>query len=109
MRGVQLMSSRKLTRSIVVGVAAIAIAGGSYGVVSATTSTGSPAAAAGGSPAARSGPGGSGSNARSGPEPGGSAGTISSTSASGFTLTTAGSQKVTITDTSATTYKNGTS
>jgi hypothetical protein len=28
------MSSRKLTRSVVVGVAAIAIAGGSYGVVS---------------------------------------------------------------------------
>src|ERR1700733_11248319 len=109
MRGVQPMSSRKLTRSIVVGVAAIAIAGGSYGVVSATTSSGSSTATSG-SPAARSGAGGgSGSNARSGPEPGGSAGTVSSTSASGFTLTTAGGQKVTITDTSSTTYENGTS
>jgi hypothetical protein len=102
------MSSRKLTRSIVVGVAAIAIAGGSYGVVSATTSSGSSTATSG-SPAARSGAGGgSGSNARSGPEPGGSAGTVSSTSASGFTLTTAGGQQVTIKDTSSTTYENGT-
>jgi hypothetical protein len=91
--------SRKLTRSIVVGVAAIAIGGGSYGVVSATTGSGSSTASSGGS----------GSNARSGPEPGGSAGTVSSTSASGFTLTTAGGQKVTITDTSSTTYENGTS
>ena len=103
------MSSRKLTRSIIVGVTAIAIAGGSYGVVSATTSSGSSTATSG-SPAARSGPGGgSGSNARSGPEPGGSAGTVSSTSASGFTLTTAGGQKMTIRDTSSTTYENGTS
>jgi Domain of unknown function (DUF5666) len=103
------MSSRKLTRSIVVGVAAIAIAGGSYGVVSANTSSGSSTATSGSS-AAPGGPGGgSGSNARSGPEPGGSAGTVSSTSASGFTLTTAAGQKVTISDTSSTIYENGTS
>jgi len=38
------MSSRKLTRSIIVGAAAIAVAGGSYGIVSATSSS-SPAAA----------------------------------------------------------------
>ena len=38
------MSSRKVTRSIIVGVAAIAVAGGSYGIVSATSSS-SPAAA----------------------------------------------------------------
>ena len=102
------MSSRTLTRSIIVGVAAIAIAGGSYGVVSATTSS-DPSTATSGPPAARSGSGGSGSNARSGPEPGGSAGTVTGTSASGFTLRTAGGQKVTITDTSSTTYENGTS
>jgi hypothetical protein len=103
------MSSRKLTRSIAVGVAAIAIAGGSYGVVSATTGSGSSTASSG-SPTASGGPGAdSGSNARSGPEPGGSAGTVSSTSPSGFTLTTAGGQKVTIKDTSSTTYENGTS
>jgi Domain of unknown function (DUF5666) len=104
------MSSRKLTRSIVVGVAAIAIGAGSYGVVSATTGS-SPSTASSGSAAASGGFGGSGggSNARSGPEPGGSAGTVSSTSASGFTLTTAGGQKVTVKDTSSTTYENGTS
>jgi hypothetical protein len=102
------MASRKVTRSIVVGVAAIAIGGGSYGVVSATTSSGSSTAASG-SPTARSGSAsGPGSNARSGPEPGGSAGTVSGTSASGFTLTTAGGQKVTIKDISSTTYENGT-
>ena len=38
------MSSRNLTRSIIVGVAAIAVAGGSYGIVSATSGS-SPAAA----------------------------------------------------------------
>jgi hypothetical protein len=110
------MPSRKLTRSIVVGVAAVAIGAGSYGVVSATTGS-SPSTAASGSPTANSGSatansgsaGGAGSNARTGPEPGGSAGTVSGTSASGFTLTTAGDQKVTITDTSSTTYENGTS
>jgi len=31
--------SRKLTRSIVAGAAAIALAGGTYGIVSATSST----------------------------------------------------------------------
>jgi hypothetical protein len=103
------MSSRKLTRSIVVGVAAIAIGAGSYGVVSATTGSNASTAASG-SPTTNSGSAGSpGSNARTGPEPGGSAGTVSGTSASGFTLTTAAGQKVTITDTSSTTYENGTS
>jgi hypothetical protein len=100
------MPSRKLTRSIVVAVAAMAIGGGSYAVVSASTGSGSSTASSGLPPASSAG---SGSNARSGPEPGGSAGTVTSTSASGFTLTTAGGQKVTITDTSATTYENGTS
>jgi hypothetical protein len=100
--------SRKLTRSIVVGVAAIAIAGGSYGVVSATTGSGSSTASSGSSTASGGSGSGSGSNARSGPEPGGSAGTVSSTSASGFTLTTAGGQQVTVKDTSATIYENGT-
>jgi hypothetical protein len=103
------MPSRKLTRSIAAGIAAIAIGGGTYGVVSAATDSGSPAAQSG-PPAAGSGfGGGPGSNARSGPEPGGSAGTVSSTSASGFTLTTAGGQKVTIKDTASTSYENGTS
>ena len=48
------MSSRKLTRSIVAGAAAIAVAGGTYGIVSATSSS-SPAAASSGPAAASSG------------------------------------------------------
>jgi hypothetical protein len=101
------MSSRKLTRSVVVGLAAVAIGAGSYGIVSATTGSGSTTASSG-SPTASSGSGGGpAASARTGPEAGGSAGTISGTSASGFTLTTAGGQKVSITDTSSTTYENG--
>jgi hypothetical protein len=103
------MSSRKLTRSIIVGAAAIAVAGGSYGIVSATSSS-SPAAASS-SPSASSGGfaghsgSGGGSNARSGPAAGGAAGTVSSLSASGFTLTTSAGQKVTIKEASSTTYQ----
>jgi hypothetical protein len=107
------MPSRKLTRSIVVGVAAIAVGGGSYGIVSATSS--SPAAASSSLSATSSSPaggpasGGGGSNARSGPAAGGSAGTVSSLSASGFTLTTSAGQKVTVKEASSTTYDKGTS
>ena len=101
------MFSRKLTRSIVVGATAIAVAGGSYGIVSATSS--SPAAASSSSPAASSGSGGGGSNARSGPAAGGSSGTVSSLSTSGFTITTSAGQKVTVKEASSTTYQNGTS
>ena len=48
------MSSRKLTRSLIVGAAAIAVAGGSYGIVSATSSS-SPAAASSSSSASSRG------------------------------------------------------
>ena len=107
------MSSRKLTRSIIVGAAAIAVAGGSYGIVSATSSS-SPAAASSSSSTSSSGfahaPGaGGGSNARSGPAAGGAAGTVGSLSSSGFTLTTSAGQKVTIKETSSTTYQKETS
>jgi hypothetical protein len=106
------MSSRKLTRSIVVGVAAIAVAGGSYGIVSATSSSGTAAAsttpAASTSPAAGHGLGGGGSNARSGPAAGGSSGTVGSVSTSGFTITTSAGQKVTVDEASSTTYQKGT-
>jgi hypothetical protein len=102
------MPSRKHTRFIISGVAAIAIAGGSYGIVSATSGSGSSASsgssAASSDVAAHFGSA-SGSNARSGPEPGGTTGTVSSTSKSGFTVTTAGSVKVTIKETSSTTYE----
>jgi hypothetical protein len=62
--GTQKMFSRKLTKSIAAGAAAIAIAGGSYGIVSATSSSGSTAASSG--PAASpSASAGSGSASRS--------------------------------------------
>jgi len=108
------MFSRKLTRSIVVGAAAIAIAGGSYGIVSATSGGGTAAAsttpaASSSSPAAGHGSGGGGTNARSGPAAGGSSGTVGSVSTSGFTMTTSAGQKVTVDEASATTYQKGTS
>jgi len=107
------MSSRKLTRSIIVGAAAIAVAGSSYGIVSATSSS-SPAAASSNSSTSSSGfahaPGsGGGSNARSGPAAGGAAGTVASLSTSGFTLTTSAGQKVTIKEAPTTTYQKQTS
>src|SRR6201987_4661151 len=101
------MPSRKLTMSIVAGAAAIAVAGGSYGIVSATSSSASTAASS--SPAAGHGSGGGGSNARSGPAAGGSSGTVGSLSTSGFTITTSAGQQVTVKEASSTTYQNGTS
>jgi hypothetical protein len=115
------MFSRKLTRSIVVGAAAIAVAGGSYGIVSATSSSSSTAstsgpAASSSGPAASSGglagglrSGGGGSGARSGPAAGGASGTVGSVSTPKFTITTSAGQKVTVEEASATTYQKGTS
>ena len=104
------MFSSKRSKSIAVGVAAVAVAGGSYGIASAASS--SPAAAstspaAGSTSAGPPGPGG-GSNARSGPAAGGASGTVASVSGSGFTMTTSAGQKVTVTEASGTTYQNGT-
>jgi len=113
------MFSRKLTKSIAVGAAAIAVAGGSYGIVSATSSSGSTASSSSSAPSSSSsaapssgsagGSGGVASNARSGPAAGGAAGTIASVSTSSFTLTTSAGQKVTIDEASSTTYEKGTS
>jgi hypothetical protein len=104
------MSSRKLTRSVIVGAAAIAVAGGSYGIVSVTSSSSNSATASTStSTSSAGGPGpGGGSNARSGPAAGGASGTVGSVSASGFTLTTSAGQKVTVDEASATTYQKGT-
>ena len=101
------MFSRKLTMSIVAGAAAIAVAGGSYGIVSATSSS-SPAAAGSGF-AGGHGSGGGGSNARSGPAAGGASGTVGSVSAPSFTISTSAGQKVTVDEASSTTYQKGTS
>jgi len=105
--------SPTLTKSIAVGAAALAIGGGTYGIVSATASTGSSAATATASPAAAAssecGPRSGGSNARSGPAAGGSSGTVESVSKSGFTILTSAGQKVTVKDVSSTKYRKGTS
>jgi len=112
------MFASKASKSIGAGVAAIAVAGASYGIVSAasgsssaTAGSSSAAASSGAAPVARSGPGGGfgsgsrASNARSGPAAGGAAGTVASVSASGFTLTTSAGQRVTVDEASATTYQ----
>ena len=98
------MFYRRLTKSIALGAAALAIGGVVYGVVSATASNNSATATTVTAPPAeqtafRSG----GSNARSGPAAGGTVGTVDSVSTSSFTLTTAAGQKVTVTKASATT------
>jgi hypothetical protein len=102
------MFSSKRSRVVAATAVAVAIGGGSYGIVAATSSGASATPAVSSSPAARFGSGG-GSNARSGPAAGGSSGTVSSVSSSGFTLTTATGQKVTVKDASSTIYEKGTS
>src|ERR1700681_227 len=105
------MFSRRLTRSIAIGATAIAIGGGAYGIVSATASTGGGTATTASSTSATSGqraPGSGGSNARSGPAAGGSIGKVSSVSTSGFGLLTSAGEKVTVMETSSTTYEKGT-
>ena len=96
------------TRSKVIAAAAAAavIAGGSYGIVDATSSSASATAS---STAPSGSASGGGSNARSGPAAGGSSGTASSVTSSGFTLTTAEGEKVTVKEASSTTYEKGTS
>jgi hypothetical protein len=110
------MFSSKRSKVIAGGVAAIVIAGGSYGIVTATSSSSTTTTASSSSSSGHGFPGasgaggsGSGSNARSGPAAGGSIGTASSVSASGFTLTTSAGQKVTIKEASSTSYEQGTS
>jgi hypothetical protein len=102
------MFPRNPNRSIVVGVAAIAVAGGAYGIVSATSSSGSAATASKTVPACISS-GGGGSNTRSGPAAGGAAGTVSTVTSSGFTMSTPAGQKVTVDEAAATAYKDGAS
>jgi hypothetical protein len=98
--------SRKLIGSIavvaiVVGVGATAdvIQSGSGAVAARSIAPASTAA----------GSGGAGSNARSGPAAGGTAGIVDSVSASGFTVSTATDQKVTVNEAPSTTYLQGTS
>jgi hypothetical protein len=108
----RLFSRSKRTVSVAIVVAAMAIGGGAYGIVSATASTGPAATSTATSPFAASGkPGlsGGGSNARSGPAAGGATGTVDTVSTSSFTISTPAAQKVTIKTASSTTYETGTS
>jgi hypothetical protein len=104
------MFSRRLTRSVAAGVAALAIAGGAYGIVSATANSGSGTTTTATTTATsgRPGFGGGGSNARSGPAAGGTVGTVTSVSSSSFTLSTPAGQKVTVKKASTTAYRKGT-
>jgi hypothetical protein len=106
------MFFHKPTRLLAVVAAAIVIGGGAYGIVSATASRGSATTTTASSAATRSGPllaRGGGSNPRSGPAAGGASGTITSVSASSFTLTTSAGQQVTVNTASSTKYQNGAS
>ncbi len=105
------MYSRRVSRPIAMAAAAIAVGGGAYGIVSATASGGSAADSAATTTTAvgsipRSGPAGGG--ARSGPAAGGTVGTVGSVSSSSFTVSTSAGQKVTVKQTSSTTYLKGT-
>jgi hypothetical protein len=95
------MFSRKLTRSIAAGAAAIAVAIGGYATINSNSSTGATgiASAAGAPPP---------SNARSGPASGGASGTVGSVSTSSFTMSTATGLQVTVAETSSTMYQKGT-
>jgi hypothetical protein len=102
------MFSAKLIRFIAIGATAIAIAGGAYGIVTATANSGSGTAATATSAAPTSGRPVPGGGARSGPAAGGAVGTIDSASKSSFTISTSAGQKVTVNKASSTTYRNGT-
>ena len=97
------MLSRRLTRTIAVGFAAVAVGGSAYGILNATAGNGS--AAAGTTPNVAK----LGSNARSGPASGGASGTVASVSTSSFTMSTSAGQKLTVDEASSTTYQKGTS
>ncbi len=102
------MFSRKPARFIAAGLAAAVVAGGTYGIVSATSGSSPAAASAATAPTAFRGWGSGRSNARSGPAAGGSIGTVSDISTLGFALVTSAGQKVTVEETSSTAYKKGT-
>jgi hypothetical protein len=102
-RGRRLLSGLCATAVLLVPAIGLSACGSTPSSTAATTSSTTSAHAA------SSGSGGGGANARSGPAAGGSIGTVSSVSASGFGLLTSAGEKVTVKETSATTYNKGTS
>jgi hypothetical protein len=109
----RLVSNRR--RAGIVAAAVCSVIGLSVGLITSSSATDtSPGATAAQSVPGRGsavgiGSGGGGSNARSGPASGGAAGTVSSMSTSGFTMTTSAGQKVSVDEASSTSYQNGTS
>ncbi len=102
------MFTRRLSKPLAIGAVVVVIAGGAYGIGSASSGGGTAGVSSAqtptmGSTAPR------GSNARSGPAAGGTTGTVSSVSASGFTVSTPAGQTVTVDGASSTTYQKGTS
>jgi hypothetical protein len=97
-----------LIGAVVAGCASASATSPSASATSPSASATSPSATTG-HPGQGGGAAGGGSNARSGPAAGGSSGTVDSVSTSGFTLSTPAGQKVTVDETSSTTYQNGTS
>jgi hypothetical protein len=104
------MLNRRLSRTFAIGATAVVIGGAAAGIVGMTSSTGSAGASTGQTATATATPTtGADTNARSGPAAGGVVGTVSSVSASSFTVSTSAGQKVTVKKASATTYRKGTS
>jgi hypothetical protein len=109
----RLLSNRKRRWIVAAGLCAVIGASG-YAATSTSATATSPTAtaghgASGSGVSGGSGFGGGGSNARSGPAAGGSSGTVTSMSTSKFTISTSAGQKVTVNETSSTTYQKGTS
>ena len=108
----RLLSNRRRTW-IVAAALICSVIGLSIGLVASSSATATPSTSTPGKSVPGSGSAGGvgsagGSNARSGPASGGAPGTVSKKTTSGFTMTTSAGQKVTVDDTSSTTYQSGT-
>lgn len=93
------LSKKRTGRIVVAGLIGVVtgVVGVSTAAASSASTTATPAPTATSTP-----PGGSGGGARSGPATGGATGIVDTTSASGFTMTTATGVEVTVDETSAT-------
>jgi hypothetical protein len=102
------MLFRRLSRPLAIGAVVVVIGGGAFGIVNATSGSGS-ARASTAQTATAGFAAKAGDNQRSGPAAGGVIGTVSSVSTSSFTVSAAGGQKETVKKSSSTTYRKGTS
>ena len=100
------LSLTKRSRWIVAAVLMCSVLGLSVGLIASSSATAEPPVS-GSTPTSGLGSGAGGSNARSGPASGGASGTVEAVSASGFTITTSAGQKVTVEESTSTTYEKG--